>query len=587
MRPIGDKEMQAVDLDQLFEDYVETDLYEQLGSATTDPSSSDDLAHLFELPSSNGSDFSGRHSNLNRRTDAAWHKVVQRTQNPTPSTESAQSSAVYSSNGKTSSNDSDLLSFEDLFDNETNQLRSTSQPPTPRPVGTIKAIKKAVSFTERPVIRGVHKSLRKCTSSNFAKMMQPSHYRAPHPEAWNRRMDSAVDFNARGLVHGIQSPPPSNKLMQHEGSDGFFAHNPHPFGNTTRSPIADHGSDTPDMGFSNYQLTPQASPAIGMSANTSFSDNMGMSFASSTSGTTGSTLQTPPSSLRIPMTTWGPAGSPNMEFAFSGASEFPTTKTAGWWNEDAIPPAAACPTYRESNSRSTSQSMGASMAGLGISCDTASFGSYSDLSGVSMSEGMTGTPATSFEMAYGPVYAHPAQQPQHQQQSSQHQQHQHQHQQQHQQQQQQHQQHQQQPQQQQQQQHMIPIGHRPISRTPSPTPQPRFHRRRPSTHAQTHRTSISTPHTRRKSSTSSLASARQASSGGNVGFVNFTPDDSRKILTGVAPSGSSKTKARREKEAAEKRRKLSQAALKAVMEAGGDVDSLRRLEREGLLVLEN
>jgi hypothetical protein len=72
-----------------------------------------------------------------------------------------------------------------------------------------------------------------------------------------------------------------------------------------------------------------------------------------------------------------------------------------------------------------------------------------------------------------------------------------------------------------------------------------------------------------------------------VGFVNFTPHDSRKILTGVAPSGSSKTKARREKEAAEKRRKLSQAAMKAVLEAGGDVDSLRRLEREGLLVLES
>ena len=61
---------------------------------------------------------------------------------------------------------------------------------------------------------------------------------------------------------------------------------------------------------------------------------------------------------------------------------------------------------------------------------------------------------------------------------------------------------------------------------------------------------------------------------GNVGFVNFTPDDSRKILTGVAPSGSSKTKARREKEAAEKRRKLSEAAVKAVEEAGGDVSAL-------------
>ncbi|ESZ92619.1 hypothetical protein SBOR_6991 [Sclerotinia borealis F-4128] len=66
-----------------------------------------------------------------------------------------------------------------------------------------------------------------------------------------------------------------------------------------------------------------------------------------------------------------------------------------------------------------------------------------------------------------------------------------------------------------------------------------------------------------------------------VDFVNYTPDDSRKILTGVAPSGSSKTKARREKEAMEKRRKLSQAALKAIRAAGGDVGSL---VEEGLFV---
>ncbi|KAI4628756.1 hypothetical protein J4E83_003309 [Alternaria metachromatica] len=92
---------------------------------------------------------------------------------------------------------------------------------------------------------------------------------------------------------------------------------------------------------------------------------------------------------------------------------------------------------------------------------------------------------------------------------------------------------------------------------------------------------------RRKSNHSSQQSSRQTSvNGGGVGFVNFTPDDSRKILTGVAPSGSSKTKARREKEAADKRRKLSRAAMKAVIEAGGDIDSLRRLEREGLLVME-
>lgn len=68
--------------------------------------------------------------------------------------------------------------------------------------------------------------------------------------------------------------------------------------------------------------------------------------------------------------------------------------------------------------------------------------------------------------------------------------------------------------------------------------------------------------------------------GGAVDFVNFTPSDSKKILTGVAPSGSSKTKARREREAMEKRRKLSQAAVRAVRAAGGDVESL---VEEGLL----
>ncbi|KAE8145264.1 hypothetical protein BDV25DRAFT_144822 [Aspergillus avenaceus] len=59
-----------------------------------------------------------------------------------------------------------------------------------------------------------------------------------------------------------------------------------------------------------------------------------------------------------------------------------------------------------------------------------------------------------------------------------------------------------------------------------------------------------------------------------VSFVNFTQDDGQRILTGVAPSGSSKTKARREQEAREKRRKVSEAALNAVRRAGGDVEAL-------------
>ncbi|MCJ1407104.1 hypothetical protein MMC19_001174 [Ptychographa xylographoides] len=90
-------------------------------------------------------------------------------------------------------------------------------------------------------------------------------------------------------------------------------------------------------------------------------------------------------------------------------------------------------------------------------------------------------------------------------------------------------------------------------------------------------------HSRRKSSavTTPRTPKTPGSGGDAVGFVNFTPSDSRKILTGVAPSGSSKTKARREKEASDRRRKLSEAAAKAVMEAGGDVEALRK---EGLLI---
>ncbi|KAF2726202.1 hypothetical protein K431DRAFT_213993 [Polychaeton citri CBS 116435] len=80
-------------------------------------------------------------------------------------------------------------------------------------------------------------------------------------------------------------------------------------------------------------------------------------------------------------------------------------------------------------------------------------------------------------------------------------------------------------------------------------------------------------HRRVKSTNCTPRSSQHLDKGG---FVNFTPQDSNKILSGVAPSGSSKTKARREKEAADKRRRLSQAAMKAVVEAGGDIEALQK-----------
>ena len=87
---------------------------------------------------------------------------------------------------------------------------------------------------------------------------------------------------------------------------------------------------------------------------------------------------------------------------------------------------------------------------------------------------------------------------------------------------------------------------------------------------------------RRKASTGSMRS--QAKLGASpalsipgeteLAFVNYTPLDKTRILNGVAPSGSSKTKARREREAAEKRKRLTAAAAAAVEAAGGDASVL-------------
>ena len=81
---------------------------------------------------------------------------------------------------------------------------------------------------------------------------------------------------------------------------------------------------------------------------------------------------------------------------------------------------------------------------------------------------------------------------------------------------------------------------------------------------------------RRKYSSGNTPKTPKTPNGASMGFVNFTPEDSKKILTGVAPSGSSKTKARREREANDKRRKLSEAAAKAIRELGGDVERLKK-----------
>ncbi|KAL1852371.1 hypothetical protein VTK73DRAFT_9240 [Phialemonium thermophilum] len=76
------------------------------------------------------------------------------------------------------------------------------------------------------------------------------------------------------------------------------------------------------------------------------------------------------------------------------------------------------------------------------------------------------------------------------------------------------------------------------------------------------------PQRRRRTSSSSPAKKQTTMT---PQFVNFTPEDHDVLMTGVAPSGSSKTKARREREAAEKEQQMKEILMKAVAASGGDV----------------
>lgn len=540
MRPTSDKEVDVVDLDRLFEEYVQTDLLNHFGDCNPKQSSSGEPKHLFDSVLSNESQLFGSEPILDRETQAAWHKALEKyEQNPTPSRaeDSISSSYVTSSTGNESFSDSELLNLDDFFELERKQSRSISQPPTTRPHTSGRSVKKAVSIYNQLRHRDISKTSKRLHASTFTKMMQSSQHQPSAGNTWTRKTDSPTNSFTGASSHGIASPPLSTKAKSNE----FFVQGHY-------QTYADNYSNLPNngSGFLNYQLTPCASPAIGTPSisGSGFDNDTGLTSSSSSAPSAAlSALQTPPSSLQLSMTTWGPNTSSALDVGFSASCDSTDgTQTTGWWdgNVSASHPLHST-SFSQSNSLSTSQNMRSE--GLGISCGSAPYGFGTMHDGFSASR-----TSAAFDMVnYGVMYNTPSHQQQHH-----HAQH-----------------------------HVAPIS-QSVSRSPSPRAETRFHR---SSHASSHRTSQSSM--RRKSSNTSQQSSRQMStSNGGVGFVNFTPDDSRKILTGVAPSGSSKTKARREKEAADKRRKLSRAAVKAVIEAGGDIDSLRRLEREGVLVME-
>ncbi|CAN9263277.1 unnamed protein product [Alternaria alternata] len=124
MRPTSDKEVDVVDLDRLFEEYVQTDLLNHFGDCNPKQSSSGEPKHLFDSVLSNESQLFGSEPILDRETQAAWHKALEKyEQNPTPlrAEDSISSSYVTSSTGNESFSDSELLNLDDFFELERKQ----------------------------------------------------------------------------------------------------------------------------------------------------------------------------------------------------------------------------------------------------------------------------------------------------------------------------------------------------------------------------------------------------------------------------------------------------------------------------------
>ncbi len=477
---------------------------------------------------------------LDRDAESAWHKALPKyEQIPELALPDDSSPGSIDLEGSDSWIDFNFSNFEGLLDRDRNQLRSVSQPCTPR-TRPSRSIKKALSFNNRSFIRKSPRPSRNSSVEPTARMRQASYYRPRVSNIKPANTDSAESLYIPACSNAMTSLPSASTINRTENGRGSFPQNHQPYPNIYPA-FHDNELHVNDADYLSRQPMPQTPHAVEAWRNREnyAGENWNMAYSVPESSAALSALHTPPSSLSLPATRWGFDTSPKSEFAFSALSNYPVAvPMANSWDGDP----ARHYSYSESRSPRTGQNIGSvseAINGLGISSNAMYYGDV-ELVGTEIEVGEE-TPRLSASPceieSFGALQTTPRQ---HQ---------------------------------------ALPLGQYSPSRSPSPYPQPQFHRRRSSSHVH------SSHRNRRQSSSSSLLQWKQSDSdNANMSFVNFTPDDKKKILTGVAPSGSSKTKARREKEAADKRRRLSQAAVKAVIEAGGDIGSLKTLESEGLLV---
>ncbi|KAF1992587.1 hypothetical protein K402DRAFT_416234 [Aulographum hederae CBS 113979] len=527
------KEIEWLDsYDDLFDQLVETNPF-HLGDESAERSSSDDLTNFFDVSaSSSGSDqveISPIPEVDARRAgrDDAWHSTLRLTeQNPASSVLQGARTSIYpDSCGRAAVSDPELFSLDRSFPQiEPPILRSTPVSPILSPL-VLRPRRKLASILTNAAKRSTSSGINKAgqRSSLSPSMMSPPENRHGYQGTWAKRFEAASDRLTLQFSSDPSpvSPPPSAHIQQEEL---------HHYGFSTPHPL-DGGVSPLSTTFSHHQMTPLTSPTFNnVSRSTSYHQPQTSSFHQAQLNNIYSSLHTPPATQQIPTTPWGHDNPEALEFAFSTSPDF-THKAEGWWSPPSVTQASPTAAYhRASNNLVGLDGNGTSANelathGLMIQCGPSGMDGFPESSSSIMQSTETGYSASSV--------AFPGQQNLDGMSPRRH-----------------HHRHGSPPQQ---------------MRSPSASPPPLIRQRRASSKGRTH-------HRRKSSTTNGGSNARPVS----VGFVNFTPDDSRKILTGVAPSGSSKTKARREKEAAEKRRRMSEAAKKAILDVGGDPTAVER-----------
>jgi len=555
--------------DDLFDQYINLDPFES-SQGFNDSSASCEPENPFEAGnSSSGSEPAGtspttalnaRHAQLHQ---PCWTAGWPNQQNVASSTQGYQTFVQQYTGNEAAFSEEENLSLEGILrPSITSHHRPSSPPSTPPSTASRKKSKSAV--TTPKTIRRRELDVRKSSNRNSSispRMMRPSHYHAadlPSYQEWTQRFENFnLDLPADNLP---MSPPPSTRVSQDEKMTRFIV-----------PEAAEHNqTDRQEQRFS-VPMGSITSPLSPPTAQMHNAQRVALQRRITTDGIGYPAAMYPHIDVHSPQpqsqnrASWMSTAEASTDLDFETPSNF--QPPSEWWPTGV--PQPSHPYYQTAPTAIRHASQGIpqfpsdpfASQGLLISCEPSGMpGNHNpfvteDPSGnyftTASSDLFNQPPAT--KQTFSPRAPSPP---------TNHHQH-----------------------------HPQPLRSRSPSASPTSTPHPptttRTHHNHHNHHQKSRRPSSKPPssHHRRKSSSSSTPHPPKTPTTmpptPTVGFVNFTPNDSKKLLAAVAPSGSSKTKMKREKEANERRRKLSLAAVRAVQEAGGDVGALRA---EGLLI---